>query len=1149
MLDSDSDDSDSDADGWQDAEDGLLEVDDGGVLQILSKANRRFLKSLENVDLLVCPYQTVTPTPQDRKLWLSCFDTVDALDKDGDRWLALKLHYLMVRLVCYPSIDAKEKAMSYRQLFKKRVKRFKTGKWQEIWQDQKKVKVGGERIEEIRKEDEGKLDIKTKKRARELANQLELSKARKALLGQKLADPTDPEVFQTLQELHNPKTPLLDFPLEPDHYRDDHKYVFEVGTVEVPGPRDTPYKIKSDHAVLKKLKKKVAQAGSGTRYEHYMGLEESHPDLIHGWITRIANDDLKDSDAEDFIRCAKLFAFYKDKDMNKKKLRPCAIGDTLRRITAKVMVLQENPSLQEKFLRVRQLGVGTKGGLEMAYHATRLHLDAIIDGEQNEPNCAKSMKGMMQADFTNAFNSTCRSEMFHSIEKNAPQFLRFYILCYSDYRGKMCDTTGFKGPPLMLIWAGNCQNIVQASFGTQQGDPLGCHCYAWATMDFAQDLMDEVPDCWIVWYVDDLAVSGSLEDFGKIATFIKRRGPRYGLFLSPKPELSHVPVAVDDDHDVFVLQSSVAEDSDSQATTLSTQNVRLPDRSSSAVDSSKVKNWIYLKQKETQAQYTKEQTYNELLQEDEDLADLTDFAVTSAGLQRFLGAPLGDQDFESHHAEKIMEKLLKGIENLRYIDRAQLEFFILKHCDATKATHLTRLLPPRSAQNALKVFETKIRAELDRIQGGPKMPQRAWEQAKQPTRTLGMGLQDVTLTAPSNYAAALGDVARLNNALKENFTQEDHMGPVNIIAAQILVDQELAQIVNELRERTEDTTTNKLCLKIEEIQDFPTQKTMSRAVYDNKAEQLIKEAGAGAPDAQTRLRCKNWLVSQSQVGAGAQFKALPGPEKFKIEDTTFRIMIQQFLMITIPDLPKKCQCGADMDRWGLHWIDCMQCETGNGRDVQKSWHYQRHNDLRDAHIKICKKYLGLTLSTKSQNAIQGQPYLMPGDSIANAEFFDTQKDQYFDYTLVNPAGPSNSKHNPQAVPLKTTQTAEVRKMKEFADALFAKQVHIDDAPFEKKPLAFEITGAMGKGMKEHVKQMLRKYLGRFTEGSLVPTLQQQGDEDHTWTANSFTPMLQQTLAVNITRGVAQMIKTRRRDAKSDRPARPQARRSLHMSQH
>ena len=37
------------------------------------------------------------------------------------------------------------------------------------------------------------------------------------------------------------------------------------------------------------------------------------------------------------------------------------------------------------------------------------------------------------------------------------------------------------------------------------------------------------------------------------------------------------------------------------------------------------------------------------------------------------------------------------------------------------------------------------------------------------------------------------------------------------------------------------------------------------------------------------------------------------------------------------------------------------------------------------------------------------------------------------------------------------------------------------------------------------------------------------NEDHTWTANSFTPMLQQTLAVNVTRGVAMMIKTRTRD--------------------
>ena len=202
-------------------------------------------------------------------------------------------------------------------------------------------------------------------------------------MDQKLADPTDPEVFQTLQELHQPQTPLKPFPELPQHYRTHDMYAFEVTTVKVPGPRDKVDELPSDQVVLQKLKKKVAQASSGTRYEHYMGLETAYPELIRDWITMIANDRMPDVESEDAIRAAKLFAFYKDKTTNKKKLRPCAIGETLRRITAKVMVLQDNPSLQEKFLRVRQLGVGTKGGMEVAYHSTRLHLDALIDQEKD----------------------------------------------------------------------------------------------------------------------------------------------------------------------------------------------------------------------------------------------------------------------------------------------------------------------------------------------------------------------------------------------------------------------------------------------------------------------------------------------------------------------------------------------------------------------------------------------------------------------------------------------------------------------------------------------------------------------------------------------------------------------------------------------
>lgn len=148
------------------------------------------------------------------------------------------------------------------------------------------------------------------------------------------------------------------------------------------------------------------------------------------------------------------------------------------------------------------------------------------------------------------------------------------------------------------------------------------------------------------------------------------------------------------------------------------------------------------------------------------------------------------------------------------------------------------------------------------------MPDRAWEQAKQPVRTCGLGLQDNTLTAPANYAAAMGDVARMNERLIKDFTQEDHMGPVMKVSAQIRKDQELAQIVEELRERTEDATTENICPQVDQIEHFPTQKQISRVLYDIKNKQLIQQAGADFQDAQMKLRHKNWLISQSLLSFG-----------------------------------------------------------------------------------------------------------------------------------------------------------------------------------------------------------------------------------------------------------------------------------------
>ena len=275
-------------------------------VEIISAENRRFLRELEWEELIVCPYQTLVIPASMRSVWLSTFDMTEALNEAGEIELAFKLQALQIRLITYPS-QGVDKEISLRALLKKRVNRFKTGVWEDIWQEQAKIKVKeSDRVMEV---EAGKLDQKTVKRARQLAKELELSKARKLLVGSRPADPTkDPVVMETLKKLHSPETVLRDFPEEPDGYKTEDKYRFEVKDVDSHSG-GTSVKEGADKVVLRKLKKKVAQAASGSRYEHYMGLEESHPKLVRSWIHMIANDEMPSELAEDYVRAAKLFAY------------------------------------------------------------------------------------------------------------------------------------------------------------------------------------------------------------------------------------------------------------------------------------------------------------------------------------------------------------------------------------------------------------------------------------------------------------------------------------------------------------------------------------------------------------------------------------------------------------------------------------------------------------------------------------------------------------------------------------------------------------------------------------------------------------------------------------------------------------------------
>ena len=132
-------------------------------VDIMSAENRRFLRELEWEKLIVCPYQTLVIPASMRSVWLSTFDIAEALNEAGEIELAFKVQALQIRLITYPS-QGEDKEISLRALLKRRVQRFMNGVWEDIWEEQAKIKVKeSDRVMEI---DAGKLDPKTVKRAR-----------------------------------------------------------------------------------------------------------------------------------------------------------------------------------------------------------------------------------------------------------------------------------------------------------------------------------------------------------------------------------------------------------------------------------------------------------------------------------------------------------------------------------------------------------------------------------------------------------------------------------------------------------------------------------------------------------------------------------------------------------------------------------------------------------------------------------------------------------------------------------------------------------------------------------------------------------------------------------------------------------------------
>ncbi|XP_029656011.1 uncharacterized protein LOC115229886 [Octopus sinensis] len=155
-------------------------------------------------------------------------------------------------------------------------------------------------------------------------------------------------------------------------------------------------------------------------------------------------------------------------------VRPIAVGNIFRRLSAKLLCRAIVPCLSSKFLPV-QLGVGVPNGCEAAVHSIR---DLTESFEEFI---------VVKLDVSNAFNSIRRDHLL--------ECCRELVL--------------FAYPLVHLLYA--CSSIlmfndipISSSTGVQQGDPLGPVLFALGVNNIAHSVRSPIN----IWYLDDATICG-----------------------------------------------------------------------------------------------------------------------------------------------------------------------------------------------------------------------------------------------------------------------------------------------------------------------------------------------------------------------------------------------------------------------------------------------------------------------------------------------------------------------------------------------------------------------------------------------------------------------------------------------------------------
>ena len=319
-----------------------------------------------------------------------------------------------------------------------------------------------------------------------------LGKAAKHLVSEGIHEPGDPTVTAALRDLHPQPDNLPTFPDCPS---------WGECLLEDSGERRKLIK----EAILS-FPAGCAPGPSGLRPRHLQDILQGDQQGITSLLQGLALP-TECCEMATFTSTAALFLCYASLIALKKpgnKVRPVAVGETLRRVVEKyLMALPQTKDAASRFLP-HQYGLG----LPRACESLGRSLQHTMDRADLPPDWA-----VLQVDVKNAFNAVDRTAVLKGISFHCPHLLPWAFLSL--------------GVPSRLI---SQHGDLWSSQGVQQGSPLGPLFFNSAIHSIIRSCPSSLD--WNVWYMDDGTFLGKAADLESALSFITAEFQTIGLEIN-----------------------------------------------------------------------------------------------------------------------------------------------------------------------------------------------------------------------------------------------------------------------------------------------------------------------------------------------------------------------------------------------------------------------------------------------------------------------------------------------------------------------------------------------------------------------------------------------------------------------------------------